>query len=147
MIEFQKAFFIKNFILSLKVALSRFNWCQNFVLRFFILSATKNLRRSKYSNFLLIKKLSVLVCANFWLQRGWKIGVQNFGTNWIEIKLPLRRILFFPHLLISLPGSPMVASMVYYLLSSLDMVFMWLVSLYMLCIYMRKILIENVSYS
>ena len=76
--------------LLIKVALSRFNWCQNFVLRFFILSATKNLRRSKYSNFLLIKKLSVLVCANFWLQRGWKIGVQNFGTNWIEINLPLK---------------------------------------------------------
>ena len=73
----------------LKVALSRFSWCQNFVFRFFILSATKNLRRSKYSNFLLIKKLSVLVCSNFWLQRGWKIGVQNFGTNWIEINLPL----------------------------------------------------------
>ena len=38
-------------IYKVKVALSRFNWYQNFIHRFFILYATKKLRRSKYSNF------------------------------------------------------------------------------------------------
>ena len=37
----------------------------------------------------LFENFIVLIYVNFWLQ-GWrKLWVQSFGTNWIEIKLPL----------------------------------------------------------
>ena len=58
------------------------------------LSSTKNLRRSKRSNFYLIKIWGFLICANFWFQRGRELECKVSGTSGIEIKRPLMRWYF-----------------------------------------------------